>query len=86
MFKIKNLNFKNNIIDINNLRNNYIIGKDNLKKGIATLNSNFILLLLNDNQNFRKINKIGIFHYKDYNINIGTIMTSSYEYYITNIF
>lgn len=62
-----------------------IIGKDDLKKGIATLNSNFILLLLNDNQNFRKINKIGIFHYKDYNINIGTIMTSSYEYYITNI-
>ena len=52
-----------------------IIGKDDLKKGISTFNDNFILLFLNENQNFRKISKIGIFHYKDYNSNIGTIIS-----------
>ena len=51
-----------------------MIGKDDLKKGIAALNDNFILLFLNNNQNFRIINKIGIFHYKHYNINIDTII------------
>ena len=61
-----------------------IIGKDDLKKGIVTLNDNFILLFLNNNQNFIKINKIGIFHYKHYNGNIDTIISSSYEY-LTNI-
>jgi len=61
-----------------------IIGKDDLKKGIADLNDNFILLFLNYNQNFKKINKIGIFHYKHNNINIDNIISSSYEY-LTNI-
>ena len=50
------------------------IGKDALKKGIATLNNNFILLFLNDNKNFKKINKIGIFHYKHNNRHINTII------------
>ena len=50
------------------------IGKDALKKGIATLNNNFILLFLKDNKNFKKINKIGIFHYKHNNRHINTII------------
>ena len=43
------------------------IGTDALKKGITTLDDNFILLFLKDNQNFKRINKIGVFHYKRYN-------------------
>ena len=46
------------------------IGKDALIKGKTTLIYNFILLFLNDNKNFKKINKIGIFHYKNYIIRI----------------
>jgi len=43
------------------------IGSDALKKGITTLDDNFILLFLKDNKNFKRINKIGVFHYKRYN-------------------
>jgi len=47
------------------------IGKNFFKKRKVTLHNNFILLFLNDNQNFKKINKIGIFHYKNYNSHIN---------------
>ena len=49
------------------------IGKNFFKKRKVTLHNNFILLFLNDNQNFKKINKIGIFHYKNYNSHINII-------------
>lgn len=51
------------------------IGKNAFKKGIITLNNNFIFLFLNYNQNFKTINKIGIFHYKHCNsyININSL-------------
>ena len=42
------------------------IGINALKKGITTLDDNFILLFLKDNQNFQKINKIGVFHFKHF--------------------
>ena len=42
------------------------IGKNALKKGITTLDDNFILLFLKDNQNFKGINKIGVFHFKHF--------------------
>ena len=53
------------------------IGKDALIKEKTTLIYNFILLFLNDNQNSKKINKIGIFHYKNYNTYISTYILRS---------
>ena len=53
------------------------IGKDALKKGKTALLYDFILLFLNDNQHFKRINKIGIFHYKNYNSHISTYILRS---------
>jgi glycosyltransferase involved in cell wall biosynthesis len=53
------------------------IGKDALNKGKTTLLYYFILLFFNDNQNFKRINKIGIFHYKNYNSHISTYILRS---------
>jgi glycosyltransferase involved in cell wall biosynthesis len=55
------------------------IGKNALKKGITTLDDNFILLFLKDNRNFKKVDKIGVFHYKHFNSQIYASRFSNKE-------
>ena len=52
------------------------IGEGALKRRITTLDDNFVLFFLKDNKNFKRINKIGIFHYKHYN---GQIYASNFS-------
>ena len=52
------------------------IGEGILKRRITTLDDKFVLFFLKDNKNFKRINKIGVFHYKHYN---GQIYASNFS-------
>ena len=53
------------------------IGVNALKKGITTLDDNFILLFLKDKLNYKKINKIGVFHFKHF---INQIYSTNFNF------